>query len=237
MHACVCANMHVCAHAAVLACVCALVAVPLLVYIISFTAMHWVLHPVVWIRCVCELPLLACCIFFWVMMSCSAALLTQAIPFCACIGSIGRAFSRRPNMGDFPRWVDREDVDSQAMFSAILNYEFKTKNAHFGDEAGWRPVWYGHLHMINHRANHGHLGGVRVDQDSVKNIDCEKRPCRRCDTGVGGYQFRWYSPLWAKWYNKTRREGSWKAPEPMVDMADKPCLHFWEYREDAWEAP
>ena len=169
-------------------------------------------------------------------MPCSGALLTQAIPFFALVAvRLAELSAAKLNMADFPRWVDREDVDSQAMYSAILNYQFVTKNAHFSDAAGWRPVWYGHLHMINHRANVSNL--IRPDQTSVKNIDCKQRPCRRCDAGVGGYQFRWYSPLWAKWYNKTRREGAWKAPEPMEDTADKPCLHFWEYREDAWEAP
>ena len=133
-------------------------------------------------------------------------------------------------MGDFPRWVHRVDVDSQAMFSAYLNYQFVTKNKHFGDAAGWRPVWYGHLHMINHRGPVA-ANVVKMEMAVVKNLTCKQRPCRRCDTGMGGYQFKWYSHLWAKRYNEVRREGAWKAPEPQVELADASSLHFWEYRQ------
>ena len=96
-------------------------------------------------------------------------------------------------MADFPRWVDREGVDSYAMYSAYLHYQFHTKKTHFNDVAGWQPVWWGHLHMILHRVERVPGIVVRPDTQGVKCRDCDRRPCSRCDAGVGGYQLRWYS--------------------------------------------
>ena len=152
-----------------------------------------------------------------------AALPTQGNHCCSCCGSPKRACSRRLCMGDFPRWVEREDVDSQAMFSAYLNY-LVTTGAHSRDAPGWRPVWSGHLHMINHRTD---PPGVHVQPAvDLKYRDCQKRACSRCEAGVGGYQFRWYSRFWAKRYNELRRAGAWTAPEPGTELTDDPAMRF-----------
>ena len=66
-------------------------------------------------------------------------------------------------MGDFPLWVDREDVDSQAVFSAYMRYQLVTQGAHFRDATDWRPVWWGHLHMILHRV--GDVEGTLIRPD------------------------------------------------------------------------
>ena len=52
-------------------------------------------------------------------------------------------------------------------------------------------------------------------------------PCPRCDEKRGGYQFRWFSPCWAKFYNIGRREGSWKAPIGDDEAATTASLRFW----------
>ena len=129
-------------------------------------------------------------------------------------------------MGDFPRWVDSEDVDSSAMFSAYMSYDLMMKECHFGNEASWRPVWHGHLFMINHRVRHVE-GVVRVAPPGVPGRDCQQRPCRRCETLAGGVQFRWYSRYWAKFYNERRRPGSWEAPEPRGEPTASSSLRFW----------
>ena len=77
-------------------------------------------------------------------------------------------------MGDFPRWIDREDVDSPAMFSAYLSYE-NAIQAQFSYKTGaYRPVWDGHLHMINHRKPC--MEGICIPRDvsRVRQVDCQK---------------------------------------------------------------
>ena len=128
-------------------------------------------------------------------------------------------------MGDFPRWVHSEDVDSSAMFSAYLSYDLKMKEWHFGDEASWHPVWHGHLFMINHRVRHVE-GVVRVEPHGVPGRDCQQRPCRRCETLAGGYQLRWYSRYGAKFYSERRRPRSWGAPEPQAEPTASSSLRF-----------
>ena len=54
---------------------------------------------------------------------------------------------------------------------------------------------------------------VHREEITVFHRSCQRSPCRRCDEGVGGFQFKWYSAVWARTYNRLRREGSWKAPE------------------------
>ena len=131
-------------------------------------------------------------------------------------------------MGDFPRWVDREDVDSQAMYSAYLRYEFGRQQTHFR-HADWRPVWWGQLDMIVHRVPHvPGMTLVRPDTKTVQERACEKERCPRCEARMGGYQFRWYSCYWTKTYNEVRRGGAWEAPEPAEEPVDDPSLRFWK---------
>ena len=141
-----------------------------------------------------------------------------------------RCFDLRANrqtMGDFPRWLDRDDVDSCAMYSAYLAYDLFMRKEYFFGTGAYRPVWDGHLHMIMHEIR---VDGVprRVTPAAggrVREVPCQRRPCLRCESGRGGYQFRWFSPYWAKFYNERRREGSWRAPtgEPTAAAS----LRFW----------
>ena len=136
----------------------------------------------------------------------------------------------RLTMGDFPRWIDREDVDSAAMYSAYLAYDYSMKKKHSHIIGASRPVWDGHLKMIDHRRPSFEGFCVPPDTTGVRQVDCQKRPCRRCDERRGGYQFRWCSPYWAKFYNLKRQEGSWKAPTGDHEAATAASLRFWEER-------
>ena len=135
-------------------------------------------------------------------------------------------------MGDFPRWIDREDVDSQAMYGAYMRYQFDIEKKYNLVGTAMKPIWWGHLHMILHSVDTEGLAGLppggilRPDMRGLQSRACQKRACSRCEHGVGGYQFRWYSPYWAKWYNENRRAHAWKAPEPS-ETDDYPSLRFW----------
>ena len=80
-----------------------------------------------------------------------------------------------------------------------------------------RPMPEFHLKLwdiIHHEAiTVFHFIGARVESPMFAHRPCQRSPCRRCDEGVGGFQFKWYSAVWARTYNRLRREGSWKAPE------------------------
>ena len=137
-------------------------------------------------------------------------------------------------MGDFPRWIDREDVDSQAMYGAYMRYQFVFETTVLKDRAGSLPIWYGHLHMILHRVDMEAAADlppgaiVRPNMRGLQSRACKKRACSRCEHGAGGYQFRWYSRYWAKWYNENKRAGAWTAPEPSAETTDDdPSIRFW----------
>ena len=106
-----------------------------------------------------------------------------------------RALSHRLAMGDYPRWVNRADVDSQAMFSAYMQYRAANALSDDATETEWQPEWWGHLHMIHHRVSHVHKNILRPETGGVKGRECTQGACSRCEGGVGGYQFRWYSPF------------------------------------------
>ena len=145
----------------------------------------------------------------------------------ACSGLLASAFSLRLAMGDFPRWVDRADVDSQAMYSAYLSYDYTMKKK-FKDQ-GVRPLWWGSLKMVLHRRENDELSAVPRDNGGCfRHVFCTQRPCLRCDEGRGGYQFRWYCRYWAKAYNELAREGAWKAPEADSSCTDDPSVRFWK---------
>ena len=57
-------------------------------------------------------------------------------------------------MGDWPRWIDRQDVDSAAMYSAFIAYDYhtKTQKVEGMDLGAYHPIWYGHLKLVLHRA-------------------------------------------------------------------------------------
>ena len=117
-------------------------------------------------------------------------------------------------MADFPRWVDRSDVDSSAMLSAFITYHTEV-SAMLQEKNGlsYQPVWEGHLWSIYHRQPPGYEGVMAPMPLRIPQLPCQDPACNRC--GVrGGYQFRWYSPYWAKYYNSMRRPGAWEAPDP-----------------------
>ena len=118
-------------------------------------------------------------------------------------------------MADFPRWVDRSDVDSSAMLSAFITYHTEV-SAMLEQKNGlsYQPVWEGHLWSIIHRPAPA-LEGVSTPLLPLRipQLPCRDPACQRC--GVrGGYQFRWFSPYWAHYYNSMRKPGSWEAPDP-----------------------
>ena len=140
-------------------------------------------------------------------------------------------------MGDFPRWVDREDVDSQAMLSAYMWYVGGAQAELSAEPGEWMPSWWGHLTLINHRVDPWPGAIVRPAVQGLAERDCDKRACSRCRSGRGGYQFRWYSPYWAGQYNKLRRPGAWEAPESSACSARGRALRFWQRRELAAMPP
>ena len=79
----------------------------------------------------------------------------------------------------------------------------------------YQPVWEGHLWSFTHKGPPALAGAQILPMPlGIPQLPCREQGCRRC--GVrGGYVFRWYSPYWAKVYNRARRPGSWKAPEPL----------------------
>ena len=110
-----------------------------------------------------------------------------------------------------PRWIDNEKVDSRAMLSSYLQYI--TQCEELCEDHG-RPMPKFHLKLWD--VIHKELyipDAVSLECPLVSHRPCEKSPCRRCDERVGGYQFKWYSAVWARTYNRLRRDGSWKAPE------------------------
>lgn len=48
----------------------------------------------------------------------------------------------------------------------------------------------------------------------VPSVPCTALECRRCAAQQGGYQFRWFSALWASEYKAMRRLGSWVPGQP-----------------------
>ena len=52
--------------------------------------------------------------------------------------------------------------------------------------------------------------GAAHDPEIVKCIPCMRGiHCNRCRNAIGGYEFRWLSPLWSPMYVKNARKGSW----------------------------
>ena len=96
-------------------------------------------------------------------------------------------------MGDLPRWIDDDKVDSSAMFAAYL---------------GWRSTPEGReshpLAMVVHRPY------PDAPPNGIECKPCATVGCRRCALGQGGYKFHWYSPQWQAAYLRLARPGAWK---------------------------
>ena len=117
----------------------------------------------------------------------------------------------RSAMAHWPRWIDSDRVDSQAMLGAYLGY------LHYCEQAGYPDPWFkGLLWDILHRSAPP-SGMFRDAQPVYPPTYCHPQAVQgrglsslRVWTGV--YQFKWYSAAWASEYNRMRREGSWCAP-------------------------
>ena len=78
------------------------------------------------------------------------------------------------------------------------------------DKATWDDIGiWGHLpftvHRCEHLADHGNLA-----PPGFYTVRCSGGPsCAHCTNGQGGYQFRWFSPLWPKAYVVGARQGAW----------------------------
>ena len=147
-------------------------------------------------------------------------------------------------MGDLPRWIDA-DVDSSAMLTAFEAYLKGLKDEiawrwdfFVGGETEPSRLcpkirtWSEAVNM--HRLRHvclevcelEHLYQVDHYDEVTQILDCVKvtsrptRPCkgidcRRCSTGHGGWQFRWYDRRWYATYNATAAQGAWRLPADM----------------------
>ena len=110
----------------------------------------------------------------------------------------------RPNL---PQWVDHRAVDSPAMLSAFLQWhsyaDLEEKEA------------TADLFIIDHTMNtkvkneNGKKREVRQSSAGRPSKRCTKYQCLRCQTGRGGYQFRWFDQRWVEGYRSMRRERAW----------------------------
>ena len=88
-------------------------------------------------------------------------------------------------MGDFPRWVNRWDVDSSAMLSAFLQYHTESCQPLDDEHLSFQPSWYGHLCVVIHRDADWVLAQTKVPMPPViREVPCRQPGCHRC--GVRG---------------------------------------------------
>ena len=141
-------------------------------------------------------------------------------------------------MADLPRWVDDSSVDSQAMLGAYLSYMHQMHKSLEGRKGmSYQPYWQGSLWTIKHREPDHWLFEVAQNIAPAGMVEkpCTEAGCTRC--GVrGGYQFRWFSPYWAREYNDGRREGSWEAPEIPAALSGLDIFYF-NTQSVRWWAP
>ena len=106
-------------------------------------------------------------------------------------------------MAHFPRWIDDSSVDSQAMFSAVLWFQYS-----YPDQYELHGLQ--ELFMVEHKPymDMVELNGERPLKHPWK--ACTQLHCKRCRDGQGGYQFRWYDTRWYAKYVELARKGSWK---------------------------
>ncbi len=100
-------------------------------------------------------------------------------------------------MAAVPRWIYDETVDSAAMLSGFLAYLARATRSEADDRR--------ELAMVIHDST----CGPPVSCAGLPQWACEAVNCRRCLTGTGGYQFRWYHARWYRGYRAVRLPGSW----------------------------
>ena len=140
-------------------------------------------------------------------------------------------------MADLPRWVDLDNVDSQAMLNAFLRYINDARRVlekAMGPGLSWQPTFEGHLWSIVHQDPPWmtFMGAQAVHLSNIPERPCTQRACSRCNI-KGGWQFKWFSPYWVKLYNEQRRPGSWTALEPEVWYPDAHDL-YWNQHLRFW---
>ena len=95
----------------------------------------------------------------------------------------------------------------------------------WGAQASWAELDdVMHLVYIEIHYGAGLPGSIVVQGRTLTQRRCHQDPCARCDTGQGGYRFRWISPAWT-W----RGFVAWEAESRYVLEAR--CL------DDAWRIP
>lgn len=106
-----------------------------------------------------------------------------------------------------PCWIHEDKVDSRAM---LMAYEwFRQCHPQTAVEHGPYPV-------MEHRIPQAcallerTLQPQEVQPQGTHKQACSNKDCERSEKEEGGYQFRWYSHLWARRYNKYAREGAWR---------------------------
>ena len=104
-------------------------------------------------------------------------------------------------MAHLPRWIDDSSVDSSAMLSALLWFQYQYPEQYKFDRLD-------ELFMIEHKFYLAELNNGRSMKRPWK--ACMKHGCKRCAKGEGGYQFRWYDARWYAKYVELAKEGSWK---------------------------
>ena len=114
-------------------------------------------------------------------------------------------------MAHWPQWIDSDLVDSQAMLQAY--HQYVTSRLSRGLPA---PSCHGHLWQVKHYMKVVKFFGrvpAHLDSPYLQSRPCLEPFCERCESGRGGFQFRWPSPAWAAFYKQNKREGAWVTPE------------------------
>ena len=106
-----------------------------------------------------------------------------------------------------PTWIQNDLVDSEAMYSAFLQYLGQCSEEE-------QKVMKERVNLIQHKESECViLGGVLIRSKkvypSIPLIRCTERDCKRCRVQQGGYKFRWYSHQWLEAYVTLMRKGSW----------------------------
>ena len=108
---------------------------------------------------------------------------------------------------DLSRWILSDDVDTPAMFLAYKEYLHQCLE----DQRGREGEELSYLYVKNHKKKFCVLDLIAKDADpNVLAIECNQQPCKRCDSLMGGYSFRWYDHRWYQQYVNNARPNSWR---------------------------
>ena len=112
-------------------------------------------------------------------------------------------------MTHFPRWIDDDKVDSQAMFGAYLYY---IRSEAAPEEQEDLRCLYSVVHAVRPSVVIGGrvLYPERDYPDEFIKVPCTTVGCARCSDLKGGYKSRWYDKRWGAGYIAGARAGAWK---------------------------